>query len=470
MKQFLHAVIFLFVVTACSLAPKYERPDLTMPASYKEAGKWIPASPNYANTDRGSWWKVYDDVTLDALEVQVTRANQNLKAAYARYQEARALTAVARADLFPAITGVGYADRLKGSDNISHPLAPLQYNDLSVGADLSYEIDVWGRVRNQVSAAVSREHASAADLATVALSMHAELAIDYFNLRGDDEAKRILDSTVKVYQRAYELTRDRFQGGAAPQADVDQARAQLESAKTLATDIRLKRAQLEHAIAVLIGEPPAEFSLAERHQKIKVISIAPSIPSTLLQRRPDIASAELLVAAANANIGVARAAYFPDFNLSGGLGFESATGNILFQAPSLYWSLGPTAAWILFNGGKVTAFVELAKAQYFEQVANYRQTTLTAFQQVEDNLVAIHRLNSEMQTQAAATKAAYKALKQADYRYVGGLITYLDVVLTQNIALETELTDIDIRTRRQVVSVQLIKALGGGWDDSLIPR
>ena len=463
MKHHLHAMICLFAVTACSFAPKYTRPDLAIPPHYKEAGKWIPAQPSYANTDKGRWWKVYNDGTLNNLEEDVTRANQNLKAAFARYQEARALAAVARGALFPEIDAVSNADRYKSSANIAHSLSPQNYNDLLLGGTLSYEIDVWGRVRNQVSAAVSREQASAADVATVALSMHAELASDYFNLRGDDEAKRVLDETVKVYQKAYELTRDRFEGGASPKADVDQAKAQLESAKTLATDKRLQRAQLEHAIAVLIGESPADFTLPETKDKVHVISIAPSIPSTLLQRRPDIASAELLVEAANANIGVARAAYFPDFNLLGTLGLESATGNILFQAPSLYWSLGPSATWILFNGGKVTAFVDLAKAQYFEQVAIYRQTTLTAFQQVEDFLVAMHKLNSEMVTQAAATKAAYSALKQANYRYVGGIITYLDVVLTQNIALDTELADIDIRTRRQLASVQLIKALGGGW-------
>lgn len=463
MKHVVYAVIILLALTACSLAPKYNRPEIVIPTHYTEAGKWIPAKPNYANSDRGPWWEVYGDPRLNALEDRVTSSNQNLKAAYQRYQEARARAAYARGDLFPQITGNAAIQRIKYSDNIAEAPSPLQYNDFLIGPSLSYEIDLWGRIHNQVFAAVSLANASAADLAAVDLSLHAELAIDYFTLRGDDEAQHVLDETVIAYKEAYDLTKDRHDGGVASEADVDQAKSQWESARTLATDVRLKRAQLEHAIAVLIGVPPADFHLAVNRQKVKVISVAPSVPSTLLQRRPDIAAAELRVQAANANIGVARAVYYPDLNLIGSVGFESAVGYNLFSAPSLFWSLGPTATWILFNGGKTTAFVDLAKASYFETVAQYRQTTLTAFQEVEDNLVAIHRLNSEVKTQSAATVAAYRALKQARFRYVGGIITYLEVVLTQNIALQAELIDVDIRTRRQVASVQLIKALGGGW-------
>ena len=327
-----------------------------------------------------------------------------------------------------------------------------------------------GRVRNQVAAAYDRASASQADLAVVDLSMHAELAIDYFNLRADDELQRVLDKTVAAYQKAYNLTRNRHHGGIVPAADVDQARSQLESAKTLATDTRLKRAQLEHAIAVLMGVTPAEFNLPAVNIKIKVISVAASVPSTLLERRPDIASAELQVQAANAEIGVARAAYFPDFNLLGGFGVESAAINNLFKAPSLLWSLGPTAALVLIDGGRINALTSYANARYTETVANYRQTTLTAFQEVEDNLVAIHRLNSEIKTQSAATVSAYRALKQAQNRYVGGIITYLEVVLAQNIALQTEMVDIDVRARRQVASVLLVKALGGGWSTKNLSR
>jgi NodT family efflux transporter outer membrane factor (OMF) lipoprotein len=465
MRLFLPVILIFLALTACSLAPKYERPDLLVPFAYKEAGKWVPASPTYATTDRGHWWEVYGDPKLNVLEEKVGRANQNLKIALARYQEARAKAAIARADFFPVITGVSNVQRDKYSANISNAPPVLQFNDMLLGADFSYEIDVWGRIRNQAAAAANLANASAADLASIDLSLHAELATDYFSLRGDDETQRALDATVIAYQKAYAVTKDRYDGGVAPIGDVDQAKAQLESARSLATDIRLKRAQLEHAIAVLIGEPPAEFALLPTKQKVKVISIAPSMPSLLLQRRPDIAAAELRVQAANATIGVARAAYFPDFSLLGSVGIESAVGYNLFRAPSLFWSLGPSAAVILFDGGKISAFVDLAKAQYFETVANYRQTTLTAFQEVEDSLVAIHQLNSEVKTQAAAAKAAYSALDQSRYRYVGGIVNYLDVVLSQNIALQAELLDVDVRTRRQIASVQLIKALGGGWQD-----
>jgi NodT family efflux transporter outer membrane factor (OMF) lipoprotein len=456
--------IFLFFLSACSLAPKYERPELSIPVNYKEAGKWIPANPTYANLDRGPWWRIYRDPILNGLEVRVTLANQNLKIAFQRYQEACALAAVARADFYPTITADPAIQRIKNSSNTAL-VPPSQYNDMLLGANLSYEIDVWGRVRNRVAAAQDQARASAADLAAVDLSLHAELASDYFALRGDDEGQRILDSAVKAYTVAYDLNYRRHKGGAAPEADVDQARAQLESAKTLAADNRLKRARLEHAIAVLIGVVPAQFNLPETLHIVRVVSIAPKLPSTLLERRPDIAAAELRVQAANAQIGVARAAYFPTFNLLGGLGFESAVGYNLLSAPSLFWSLGPQATWVLFDGGRISAFVHLAQARYFESVADYRQTTLMAFQEVEDNLVAIHRLNQEMITQAAAVAAAYRAEQQAKYRYKGGIINYLEVVFEQNIALQADLINVDIKIRRQQASVQLIRALGGGWPD-----
>jgi NodT family efflux transporter outer membrane factor (OMF) lipoprotein len=443
MKLIFFIVSFLGLVS-CSLAPKYERPPLSIPTHYKEAGKWQRANPTYAVTDRGPWWKVYNDATLNELEERVTFANQNLKAAYARYQQACALAAVARADFFPTIVANAGITRYQNSSNTALDV-PSTYDDFTIGPNLSYEIDVWGRVRNNVLAAQDRAKASAADWTAVDLSMHAELASDYFALRGDDQAQKILDDTVKAYTIAYKLNVRRHNGGVVSVADVYQAKAQLDSAKTLAADKRLKRAQLEHAIAALVGVVPAEFHLPLTTKPMKVVSIAPAFPCGLLQRRPDVASAVLRVQAANAQIGVARAGYN------------------LFSAPSLFWSLGPTAALTLIDGGRITAFVRLAKARYFESVANYRQTSLTAFQEVEDNLVAIHRLNQEMQTQAAAVAAAYKAQQQAEYRYKGGAINYLDVVFEQNIALQAALIDTDIKTRRQLASVQLIKAIGGGW-------
>lgn len=469
-------ISWIIALSGCSLAPTYHRPPMTVPPKYKESGPWLHAKPHKASLDRGRWWEMYGDKTLNALEEKVQSANQNLKAALARYEEARAAAAVARAAYFPVITGVANATRAESSHNVANPLGSPLYSDKSVALELTYEIDVFGRVRNLVAAAKSTARASAADLAVIDLSLHAELANDYFALRGDDAAQRILDQTVIAYEKSLFLTRQRYKEGADPAYNVDQAVTQLETAKTLAADMRLQRAQLEHAIAVLIGEVPATFSLKPELPKTKVVTIAPKLPSTLLERRPDIAEAELLVQAANYNIGVARAAFFPAFNLSMGMGVESTILANLFRGPSLLWSVGPTAMSTLanvgslplmtqtiFDGGKIKGLSDEACARYYETVANYRQTVLSAYQQVEDYLVAIHQLDHEKITQDSATRAANRSLNQARYRYKGGLTTYLDVVIYENIALQNELNSVNVHTRRQVASVQLIKALGGGW-------
>jgi NodT family efflux transporter outer membrane factor (OMF) lipoprotein len=457
------SLLFLLGLSACSLAPTYHRPPQNISATYKETSHWKEAEPALANTDRGAWWEVYDDAELNQLEDKVSLSNQSLRAALARYQEARAAALVARAGYYPTITGIATGQRIDTSGNVANrPSTPL-YNDALAGANLSYEIDLWGRIRNQVAAAENLAKASAADLAAMDLSLHAELLSNYLALRGDDEQQRILDTTVVAFQKSLHLTQMRLKGGASSESDVDQAQTQVEVAKTAATDMRLKRAQLEHAIAILIGVPPSEFSLRARHQKIKIVAIASGMPSTLLERRPDIAAAELRLEAANANIGVARAAYFPDFSLQGMIGFESLILSNLIGAPSLFWSIGPQATLTLVDGGRISVLIQQATASYDEAVANYRQTVLDSLREVEDNLVAIHRLNSEVQTQAAAVKFAERALKQANYRYLGGIITYIEVVIIQNTALQAELTEVDIRTRRQLASVQLIKALGGGW-------
>jgi NodT family efflux transporter outer membrane factor (OMF) lipoprotein len=452
-----------FLLVSCSLAPTYYRPEMDIPTAYKEAGKWIPAHPSYAIEDRGPWWMVYDDSSLNMLEDQVTESNQELKAAYARYQEARAQVMIAKAGLYPQLNAVALPQRIGTSGNIANTLPVSIYNDTSLGASLSYEVDLWGRIRNLVAAAQSRERASAADLGAMYLSLHAELASDYFGLRGDEESQRILDKTVRVYKKALYLTRMRHNGGAAPASDVDQAETQLKSTQTLATDIRLRRALLEHAIAILVGQPPSSFVVPPAH-RIKLVSIAPSVPAVILERRPDVAAAELRVEAANADIGVARAAYYPDISILGSIGFESQILSNLIEMPSLFWAIGPQATQVLFDGGRIQGFIDRARASYFENVADYRQTVLIAFRQVEDSLVSIRRLNEEMQTEAVAVLAANRAVAQANYRYLGGIITYLDVVVLQNTALQTELTDVDIRTRRQIASVDLIRAIGGGWE------
>jgi len=451
------------MLAACSLAPEYQRPEIAVPENYKEAGNWLPARPETAEANRGPWWQEYKDADLNALEDKVSTANQDLKAALARYEQARAAAAVARAGYFPTITADANAGRQRLSHNAVNVSATPLYNDFLMAADLSYEIDIWGRVRNMVAAGENRAAASKADLAAMDLSLHAELAMDYFALRGQDATQIIADETVADYQKALELTKARHKGGAAAEADVDQAETQLENAKTLAADTWLKRAQLEHAIAVLVGEAPSNFSLPPKKADIALAPIIPGIPSKLLEQRPDIAAAELRVQAANADIGVARAAYFPDFSLDAAVGLESAMASKLLQAPSLFWSIGPSATLTLLDGGKIAALSAEAHAAYDESVANYRQTVLTAFQQVEDSLVALRQLTEENNTQSAAAAAAERALAQARNRYSGGIATYIDVVVAENTALQAELGKVDISTRRLTASVLLVKAIGGGW-------
>jgi NodT family efflux transporter outer membrane factor (OMF) lipoprotein len=452
----------LIALAACSLAPDYKAPDIAQPPDYKESGDWVEAQPDDA-VARGAWWTVFQDPQLNALEDQVTQANQNLKIAVAQYDQAKALAAIARAAYFPAITANAGASRQQASRTLANNPPNNLYNQFSVGADLSYEIDVWGRVRNTVAANEDQAQASAADLANVALSLHAELASDYFALRGDDAAQDVLDKTVAADQEAYDLTKRRYEGGVVAELDVDQAETQLENAKTQSTDMRLQRAQLEHAIAILTGQAPADFNLAPATLVAKLPRLNAGLPSVLLQRRPDIAAAERRTAAANAEIGVARAAYFPTFDLSAMLGFESASAAKWLTAPSQFWGLGPSMFAPIFEGGQIDALNDQARAAYNQAVAAYRQTVLNAYGEVEDNLVALHRLEQEAKTQKTATAAAERALAQANDRYKSGITTYLDVVTTQNNELQAQLDSVNIVIRRLTASVRLIEAIGGGW-------
>lgn len=472
MKRLMTLILFSLLLAACSFAPRYQRPPMPIPVEYKETKEWKKAK-GYTPTAKGTrWWLMFNDPVLNELEEKVTCTNQNLKVAFSRFQNARAAAQVARSAYYPTLLGVGNADRQQKSRNIANPSTNNSFSDFLAGVDVSYEIDLWGRVRNSVAASESQLRASTADLAATSLSMHAELAMDYFALRGDEASQRVLDATVAAYEKGLYITRKRYDGGAAPIADVDQAITQLENARTAATEMRLRRAQLEHAIAVLVGEIPANFKMPPAKTRMSLVSIAPELPSSLLERRPDIAAAEQRVQAANFEIGVACAAFYPQINFSSIAGVESQTLANLFDQPSLFWSLGPIsglalvkplANLVLFDGGKLRGLLNSAKASYHETVASYRQTVLTAFQEVEDNLVAIRRLDQENRSQTAATAAAKRALVQAIDRYKGGLTNYLDVVVNENTALQAELNSVDIRTRRQVASVLLIKALGGGW-------
>ncbi|HEY3786061.1 MAG TPA: efflux transporter outer membrane subunit [Steroidobacteraceae bacterium] len=467
MQRRVLAVVLCSALCACSFAPKYSKPPIeTPPPVYQESDGWKPAQPADAES-RGPWWTLFRDATLDSLEGRVAGANQNIKAAFARLQEARAQTRVARADYFPTLTAGPSATRSRTS--VNSPLftntRPTTVNDFVLDADLSYEIDVWGRVRNAVGSARASEQASAADLATLDLSTHAELAADYFTLRGEDTQRELLDQTVADYTRALDLTQHLYDGGAAALADVDQARAQLETARTQAADARLRRAQTEHAIAVLVGESPSMFHLDPHPLSADALppAVDPGLPSALLERRPDVAAAERRVAAANAQIGVARAAYFPVFDLFGRAGFESTRVSNWISAPSRLWSVGPSALLTVFDGGRYRALSAQAHAAYDEQVANYRNTVLTAYQEVEDNLAALRDLDSESTSQAAAVAASAGALSQAQYQYQGGIVTYLQVVVTENTALTAQLAAADIQVRQLTASVLLIKALGGAW-------
>jgi len=456
------------VLAACSLAPHYQRPATAPPSStYKEAGEWKVSAP--ADTSaRGHWWMMFDDPDLDALEAALTDANQSLKAALARLEQARAQTRIARSDWFPTLTAQANATRGEVSvySQGYTPGKTRTGNSFVLSGDLSYEIDVFGRVRNTVAGARATEQATAGDVASLDLSLHAELATDYFMLRGLDIEQRFLDQTVSDYARALQLTENLYKGGAAAVSDLQQAQAQLESARTQAEDTRLHRAQTEHAIAVLIGREPTEFSLPARAADIfpSLPAIDAGLPSQLLERRPDVAAAERRVAAANAGIGVARAAYFPVFDLLAGAGAQSGSTATWLTAPAQFWSIGPQVVLTIFDGGRHAAQSAAAHASYDEQVANYRGTVLTAYQDVEDNLAAIRQLQRETVSQAAAVKATQGALDQANLRYKGGIVTYLEVVSTQNAALAARLSAADIDIRRATATVQLVKALGGDWN------
>jgi NodT family efflux transporter outer membrane factor (OMF) lipoprotein len=465
-------LLLMSALAACSFAPKYKRPDSPPPASvYQESGDWKTSQPADADA-RGEWWMVFKDPQLDRLESKAGDTNQNLRAAFARLQQARAATRIARSQYFPTLTAQSSATRarasvdspayVKGSDPI--------YNNFDLEADFSYELDVWGRVRNSVNSAKAGQQASAADLAALDLSIRAELATDYFTLRGEDEQQLLLDGTVETYAKSLQLTQHLYEGGNAAIADVAQAQAQLETARTQAADIRLQRAQTEHAIAVLLGENPSAFRLGASPlpPELRPPAIDPGLPSSLLERRPDVAAAERRVAAANAGIGVARAAYFPVFSLSAAAGFDSTQTSNWLNAPSRLWSVGPSGLLTVFDAGRHRAQSAQAHAVYDEQVADYRNAVLTAYQEVEDNLAALRQLQQESLTEAAAVTATGKALQQAQYRYKAGLVTYLEVATTENASLQAQLAAVTIQQRRMNASVLLVKALGGGWQSSSI--
>jgi NodT family efflux transporter outer membrane factor (OMF) lipoprotein len=472
-------VLLVVALEGCTVGPKYVRPTVPTtatykeeaPGSFKESDQWQPAHPG-DQTSRGKWWEIFGDPELNQLEEQIAGSNQNLKVAEARFREARATIRFNRASQFPTVSTAPSASYVKNSDyssNFSSKIQQSSKGDFVLPFDLSYELDLWGRVRRSVAAAREEAQATAADYETAKLSLEAELAMDYFELRSADSQKQLLDDTVKAYTDNLQLTLNRFKGGVAPKADVAQAQTQLDTTRVQDTDVTVQRAQFEHAIAILIGKPPAEFSLATAPLNQQPPGTPIGLPSELLQRRPDIAAAERRVAEANQQIGIARAAYFPTVTLGGTAGFAGSQGSNWFGWPSGFWAVGPALAQTLFDAGRRRATSESARANYDAAVATYRQTSLTAFQEVEDNVAALRILENETQQQQQAVASSQESLQLFTNRYKGGVDTYLQVITAQTVELANQRNAIDIQRRRLDASVLLIKALGGGWNVSNLP-
>jgi NodT family efflux transporter outer membrane factor (OMF) lipoprotein len=468
------AIAALLMMGGCMVGPKYAKPVLPTPVvfnapdSFKETKDWKIAQPGTPLPAK--WWESFHDAQLTAMEEQVAAGNQDLKVAEARFRQARAMIRVNRAAEFPTIsTGTSVAS-VRDSGNRPYFAVPATATgDFSLPFDFSYEVDLWGRVRRTVNAAKEEAQASAADLATATLSIQAELAYDYFELRAADAQKQLLDDTVAAYTNALQLTTNRFEGGAAANSDVAQAQTQLATARAQDTDIGVARAQYEHAIAILLGKPPAAFELGSLPLEGEPPAIPVGLPSQLMERRPDIAASERRVAEANEQIGIARAAFFPTVTLGGSAGLEGTSILNWLNWPSRFWAVGPSFAQTLFDAGRRHATSDAALAGYDAAVASYRETALTAFQQVEDNLAALRVLEGEAVQQREAVAAAEESLELFTNRYQGGVDNYLQVITAQTTALENRRNEIDIQRRRMDASVLLIKGLGGGWNSGNLP-
>jgi NodT family efflux transporter outer membrane factor (OMF) lipoprotein len=468
-------------VAGCMVGPKYVKPNTPLapefkeqpPESFRESDGWKPAQPGDQGL-RGKWWEIFGDSQLNALEEELTISNQDLKVAEARLRQARATIRFNRSQEFPTISTSPSIVNERDSANQPYFTRALVNN--GVGAftlpiDFSYEVDLWGRVRRTVSASKEEAQARAADLQTANLSLHAELAVDYFELRSADVQEQLLDDTVTAYIDALKLTQSRFDGGAAPKSDVAQAKTQLDGARVQDTDVTVMRTQYEHAIATLIGKPPAEFSITPSPKTaLQLPAIPVGLPASLLERRPDIAAGERRVAEANDQIGIARAAFFPSLVLGATAGLTGTSITNWFNWPSRMWAVGPQMSQTIFDAGRRRAISVGAIANYDGTVASYRQTTLTAFQEVEDNLAALRILEMESQQQQQATTSAEESLQLFTNRYEGGVDNYLQVITAQTVLLTNQRNDIDIERRRMDASVLLIKAVGGGWNTSQLPK
>jgi NodT family efflux transporter outer membrane factor (OMF) lipoprotein len=484
------------LIGGCTVGPKYHTPTADTPQAFKEL---TPA--NYPSTDgwkvaqpkddalRGKWWEIFNDPQLNTLEDQVNVSNQNIAAAAASFFSARALVKEARSQYFPTVTtnpsimnnrqsaslrttvatGGGSGSGSGSGSGGSSASSNLTFTEYSLPFDATWQPDLWGRIRNTVRSQVYGAQASAADLENTRLTVQSELAVDYFSLRTQDSLQELLDSTVVAYQESLKLTQALYETGIDSDEAVAQAETILETTQAQATGVGITRSQFEHAIAVLVGKPPSEFSIPVEPLKTPPPAIPFGVPSQLLERRPDIASSERLVAQANAQIGIAKAAYYPTITLSAVVGLESSSAASWFTWPSRFWSVGPALAETLFDAGLRHATVQQFEGTYNQTVANYRQAVLTGFQQVEDNLAALRFLSTEIQQQDTAVKSAQRNLKVATDRYKLGIDPYLNVITAQTLLLSAQETSVTLRNQQITSSVQLVEALGGGWDKSQLP-
>jgi NodT family efflux transporter outer membrane factor (OMF) lipoprotein len=464
-------------LAACSLAPEYKVPDTPAVAQFKEAGasdggassdasasahgNWSPAKPS-DGAARGAWWTAFGDEQLNALQARAAGASLTVQAAAARYAQARAVADEAGSALFPVVGLGASAQRQRLPASATTSGNPVINTPMSLRAQMSYELDFWGAIRNSANAASMNAQASGAELEIAKLSLQSELAANWFLLVGLDAQTELLESVIQAYTDALRITDQRHKGGAAALTDVYQATTTLENARVQLAATQLSRARLEHAIAILLGEAPSNFTLARQTLNIEPPAIATGLPSQLLERRPDVAAAERRAASANAQIGVAKAAWFPSFTLGAGVGYAGTAGNWL-NAPNLLWSIGPQAALTLFDGGRRNAQQRQAEAVFTESAAQYKQTVLTAYGEVEDQLAAIRWLDEQRRSQANAVASSGKVLDQANHRYKGGIANYLEVTIAQSQALQARQADLNLRVQRLNASVALIRALGGGW-------
>lgn len=459
-------------LAGCSFTPPLAVPVTPVPADFKEAAPWIVAAPA-DRLPRDAWWTLYGDPDLDALQKQLVDGSPDLAAALARYQQAQALTAQYRSFLFPTLTGQGNAQADRQSTRrplrVLGPSSPDDYNQYTLGVQLDYEFDLWGRVRAQLAAGRASEEAAGGDLESARLSLQAQLADNYISLRGLDRDVALLRDAVNNFQRAVELTTSRHEGGIASGLDVARAQTQLDATRAAVSQSLAQRALIEHAIAALVGAQPSSFTIAPRIADLALPSIPTGLPSTLLQRRPDIAAAERRIEAANFSIGVAQAARFPQVTLSGLIGYQSDNFGNFVGAPNAFWAVGPTLAAPLFDAGRRRAEVERTRAVLDEASARYRSTVLGAFQQVEDNLALLNHYRDAAASEKSALVAAQRSLDYATLRYREGAVNYLEVVTAQTATLDTQRTSLNLDTLQRRASVQLIRALGGGWVDPSSP-